>query len=87
MSGKRKVRKYEFAEAKTLKKEEQRNDFTSRLIQKHIRSGMTVKYEGGHTYIGSELYGVMKANGMHIVDYCTEAAIFELNCTKNVKNL
>lgn len=35
----------------------------------------TVKYEGGHTHIGSELYGVMKANGMHVVDYCTEAVL------------
>lgn len=35
----------------------------------------TVKYEGGHTHIGSELYGVMKAAGMHIVDYCTEAVL------------
>ena len=35
----------------------------------------TVKYEGGHTHIGSELYGVMKAVGMQIVDYCTEAVL------------
>lgn len=35
----------------------------------------TVKHEGGHTHIGSELYGMMKSAGMHIVDYCSEAAL------------
>lgn len=35
----------------------------------------TVKREGGNTHIGSELYGLMKAAGMHVLDYCSEAVL------------
>lgn len=35
----------------------------------------TVRREGGNTHIGSELYGIMKAAGMCVVDYCSESIL------------
>ena len=35
----------------------------------------TVRREGGNTHIGSELYGIMKAVGMRVLDYCSELVL------------
>lgn len=59
-----KIDKYEFTKVMTLKQKEQRNDFTLRLIQKHIQPGMYVlDYGCGNGEISLLLADAVGNNG------------------------